>query len=247
MKKTLILLVLSIAIFTSVYAQGFNINTGIGYANRSFKIEESGEESSIGFNAFQAQIGIDYTFRNNMFLYGDFSMAFPSKIFAKNDGEKQTLSKKRISNFLIESMKSSTGYDFSIDKTLLLGYGFSVGCGYCLKPVQNLTIKLGGGFRYDAGLLKFKDITIRSASSQSMDEKLIISTIGLNFQFETDYLISDHVGIMLSLKPNIGFHTFMKAKVKGSSDALNMNATENRDYSKCSFTFNATAGMVFAF
>ncbi len=83
MKKFLLVLLLTLSM-TCLFAGEFNVSLGAGYGYKSMKAAEL-KEDGIDLGIFSqikgldAQVGVNYVFDNNLYVFGDFSMMFPKE------------------------------------------------------------------------------------------------------------------------------------------------------------------------
>ncbi len=131
MKKILLVLILSLTM-TCLFAGNFNATVSGGYGYKSFKMNKD-KDIFLQFNAFDAQVGLNYVFDNNVYAFGDFSMMFPDE--AKEGSTKD---------------KKSSDEDW-------YPLAFTVGAGYKFDINEDFQVLTGLGFRYDNFIYDAKD------------------------------------------------------------------------------------------
>lgn len=210
MKKVitiLMVLCVSVALFASV---GLTVKAGgtFGFTNMNTASKENDEQfdKSINLksNGFGFSSGVQFDLSDNLMVYADFTMLFPSDATLKEEnGTAEKISElvKDLEksyhgkgSYKINSMSISAGaaYKFNLGLPIRL----AVGAGVTVNSVHNYV-------KITEAAYPEEDCTVE------YNESFI--NIGLNALIDAKYMVTDNIGVGLTVMPQLYLYNISKA------------------------------------
>ena len=245
MKKVitiLMVLCVSVALFASVGLTvkaggtfGFtNMNTASnekdGHFDENFNIKSSG----FGFNS-----GVQFDLSDNLMIYADFTMLFPSDETLKaEDGAEKTISElvkeyeqsyyPGKGSYKINYMSISAGAAYKIN--LGLPIRLAVGAGVTLNRAHNY-IKIAEAPVPEDGTIEYN---------------ISFINIGLNALIDAKYMVTDNIGVGLTVMPQLNLYNISKYTMSVNGE-VQTPETEEANGFKIGFAVPVTVGVSYSF
>lgn len=233
MKKlftVLAVLLVATALFAGVtvkaggtYAFG-NFNSVTNEETTAYAKEMKMKAKGFGFGA-----GVQADIADNLAVYAEFSMAFPSDAeYKRGDSDWVKLSE----------WKKAEGDDASYKINFLSA---SVGVAYKLD-FNAVKLAVGGGVSFEYSVTKTK---FKPALNITWENKDTFATIGLNALVDAKYMFADNIGAGVTLNPQLGLYSIAK-HVQTSSDSDPVVTEEAKGF-KVGFAMPITVGVSYTF
>ena len=210
MKKVitiLMVLCVSVALFASV---GLTVKAGgtFGFTNMNTASKENDDQfdKSINFksNGFGFSSGVQFDLSDNLMVYADFTMLFPSDATLQEENGKPEKISEHVKDlemsfhgkgsYKINSMSISAGaaYKFNLGLPIRL----AVGAGVTVNSVHNYV-------KITEAAYPEEDCTVE------YNESFI--NIGLNALIDAKYMVTDNIGVGLTVMPQLSLYNISKA------------------------------------
>lgn len=246
MKKVitiLMVLCVSVALFASVGLTvkaggtfGFtSMNTAAskekgGHFDESFNVKSSG----FGFSS-----GVQFDLSDNLMIYADFTMLFPSDETLKaEDGTEKTLSElvKELEmayypgkgSYKINYMSISAGAAYKIN--LGLPIRLAVGAGVTLNRAHNY--------------IKIAEASVPEDST--IEYNISFINIGLNALIDAKYMVTDNIGVGLTVMPQLSLYNISKYTMSVNGE-VQTPETEEANGFKIGFAVPVAVGASYSF
>ena len=245
MKKVitiLMVLCVSVALFASV---GLTVKAGgtFGFTDMNTASKENEErfDKSINYksNGFGFSSGVQYDLSDNLMVYADFTMLFPSDATLKaEDGETKTLSElvkeyeqshyPGKGSYKINYMSISAGAAYKLD--LGLPIRLAVGAGVTVNRAHNY--------------VKITEVSFPEDGTIEYNESFI--NIGLNALIDAKYMVTDNIGVGLTVVPQLNLYNISKStgSVNGK---VRPEGTGEANGFKIGFAVPVTVGASYSF
>lgn len=210
MKKVitiLMVLCVSVALFASV---GLTVKAGgtFGFTDMNTASKENDdqfdESINVKSNGFGFSSGVQYDLSDNLMIYADFTMLFPSDATLKwENGTEKKLSEyvKELElsyypgkgSYKINYMSISAGAAYKFD--LGLPIRLAVGAGVTINRAHSY--------------IKITEVAFPEGATIEYNESLI--NIGLNALIDAKYMVTDNIGVGLTVTPQLNLYNISKA------------------------------------
>ena len=244
MKKVitiLMVLCVSVALFASV---GLTVKAGgtFGFTNMNTASKENEErfDKSINYksNGFGFSSGVQYDLSDNLMVYADFTMLFPSDATLKEENEKPEKISERVKDleksyhgkgsYKINSMSISAGAAYKFD--LGLPIRLAVGAGVTLNRAHNY--------------IKIAEVAFPEGGTIEYTESFI--NIGLNALIDAKYMVTDNIGVGLTVMPQLNLYNISKHTMSINGE-VQTPETEEANGFKIGFAVPVTVGVSYSF
>ncbi len=176
--------------------------------------EDFAESMNMKSNAFGFDVGAQYDIADNLAVYADFVMVFPTDATMKDGGEEKKLSvaiKELEDGFKTIDEDASVSYKLNF---------FSVSAGVAYKLDFNaVKLAVGGGLTLNRATMTVNGSAEALDEVYSLSVKQTFTNIGLNALVDAKYMFNDNIGVGVALNPQLGLYNITKASMK-MSEAL---------------------------
>ena len=245
MKKVitiLMVLCVSVALFASV---GLTVKAGgtFGFTNINTASKEKyghfDETFNVKSNGFGFSSGVQFDLSDNLMVYADFTMLFPSDATLKGeDGETKTLSElvkedEKIyigkGSYKINYMSISAGAAYKLD--LGLPIRLAVGAGVTVNRAHNY--------------IKIAEATWPEADGTD-EINISFINIGLNALIDAKYMVTDNIGVGLTVMPQLNLYNISKYTMSVNGEVQTPETEEVNGF-KIGFAVPVTVGVSYSF
>lgn len=245
MKKVitiLMVLCVSVALFASVGLTvkaggtfGFtNINTAskekYGYFDESFNVKSNG----FGFSS-----GVQFDFSDNLMVYADFTMLFPSDETLKaEDGTEKTLSE------LVKEYEQSW---YPGKGSYKINYmSISAGAAYKINLGLPIRLAVGAGVTINRAHNYIKITEVSFPEDGTIEYNTSFINIGLNALIDAKYMVTDNIGVGLTVMPQLNLYNISKYTMSVNGE-VQTPETEEANGFKIGFAVPVTVGVSYSF
>lgn len=245
MKKVitiLMVLCVSVALFASV---GLTVKAGgtFGFINMNTASKENDEQFdesiNVKSNGFGFSSGVQYDLSDNLMIYADFTMLFPSDATLKwENGTEKELSElvKDLEmsyypgkgSYKINYMSISAGAAYKFD--LGLPIRLAVGAGVTVNRTHNY--------------IKITEAAFPEGATIEYNESLI--NIGLNALIDAKYMVTDNIGVGLTVVPQLNLYNISKS-TRSVNGEVRPEGTGEANGFKIGFAVPVTVGASYSF
>ena len=246
MKKVitiLMVLCVSVALFASV---GLTVKAGgtFGFTNMNTASKENEErfDKSINYksNGFGFSSGVQYDLSDNLMVYADFTMLFPSDAtLKKENGPAEKLSElvkeyeqsyyPGKGSYKINYMSISAGAAYKLD--LGLPIRLAVGAGVTVNRAHNYIKITEAPFPEEDCTIEYNESFIN---------------IGLNALIDAKYMVTDNIGVGLTVMPQLNLYNISKYTMSVNGE-VQTPETEEANGFKIGFAVPVTVGVSYSF
>ena len=237
----LIVLCVSVALFASV---GLTVKAGgtFGFTNMNTASKENDDQfdKSINFksNGFGFSSGVQFDLSDNLMVYADFTMLFPSDATLKEENGKPEKISEHVKDlemsfhgkgsYKINSMSISAGaaykFDLGLPIRLAVGAGVTVNRAHIYVKVSEAAYPEGATIEYNESFIN----------------------IGLNALIDAKYMVTDNIGVGLTVVPQLNLYNISKStgSVNGK---VRPEGTGEANGFKIGFAVPVTVGASYSF
>jgi opacity protein-like surface antigen len=245
MKKVitiLMVLCVSVALFASV---GLTVKAGgtYGFTDMNTASKENDEQFdksiNVKSNGFGFSSGVQYDLSDNLMVYADFTMLFPSDATLK----KENGTEKKLSELVKEFEMSYVGKG-----SYKINY-MSISAGAAYKFDLGLPIRLAVGAgvtvnRAHSYIKITEPAYLEEGSIIEYNESLI--NIGLNALIDAKYMVTDNIGVGLTVMPQLNLYNISKYTMSINGE-VQTPETEEANGFKIGFAVPVTVGVSYSF
>ena len=246
MKKAitiLMVLCVSVALFASVGLTvkaggtfGFtSMNTAAskekeGHFDESFNVKSSG----FGFSS-----GVQFDLSDNLMIYADFTMLFPSDEKLKaEDGTEKTLS---------ELVKEYEQSHYPGKGSYKINYmSISAGAAYKLDLGLPIRLAVGAGVTVNRAHNYIKIAEAPVPEDGTIEYNISFINIGLNALIDAKYMVTDNIGVGLTVMPQLNLYNISKYTMSVNGEVQTPETEEVNGF-KIGFAVPVTVGVSYSF
>lgn len=245
MKKVitiLMVLCVSVALFASV---GITVKAGgtFGFANMNTASKENhghfDKSINVKSNGFGFSSGVQFDLSDNLMVYADFTMLFPSDAtLKKENGKPKTLSE------LVKEYEQSYYPGKGSYKTNYMS--ISAGAAYKLDLGLPIRLAVGAGITVNRAhnYIKITEAPIPEEGTIEYNESFI--NIGLNALIDAKYMVTDNIGVGLTVMPQLNLYNISKYTMSINGE-VQTPETEEANGFKIGFAVPVTVGASYSF
>ena len=246
MKKVitiLMVLCVSVALFASV---GLTVKAGgtFGFTDMNTASKENDEQFdesiNVKSNGFGFSSGVQYDLSDNLMVYADFTMLFPSDAtLKKENGKAEKLSELvkalEISNYpgkgsyKINYMSISAGAAYKFD--LGLPIRLAVGAGVTVNRAHSYIKISEPAYLEEGSIIEYNESFIN---------------IGLNALIDAKYMVTDNIGVGLTVVPQLNLYNISKSTGSVNGEVRPEGTGEANGF-KIGFAVPVTVGASYSF
>ena len=245
MKKA-IALILVICVSVSLFASvGITVRAGgtFGFTNMNTASKEKyghfDESFNVKSNGFGFSSGVQFDLSDNLMVYADFTMLFPSDATLK----KENGTEKKLSKLVKEFEMSYVGKG-----SYKINYmSISAGAAYKFNLGLPIRLAVGAGVTVNRAHSYIK-ITepayLEEGSIIEYNESLI--NIGLNALIDAKYMVTDNIGVGLTVVPQLNLYNISKS-TRSVNGEVRPEGTGEANGFKIGFAVPVTVGASYSF
>lgn len=245
MKKVitiLMVLCVSVALFASV---GLTVKAGgtFGFTDMNTASKENVEQFdkiiNVKSNGFGFSSGVQYDLSDNLMIYADFTMLFPSDATLK----KENGTEKKLSE-LVKDLEMSY---YPGKGSYKINY-MSISAGAAYKFDLGLPIRLavGAGVTVNRAhsYIKITEAAFPEGATIEYNESFI--NIGLNALIDAKYMVTDNIGVGLTVVPQLNLYNISKS-TRSVNGEVRPEGTGEANGFKIGFAVPVTVGASYSF
>ena len=235
MKKlftVLAVLLVATALFAGTTVKAGGTFTFANLKNATNDEDSLGEGMTMKAHGFGFDAGVQYDVADNLAVYGEFNMVFPS------DAEFSYDDNPAVSEKFSKLVKSTLGDD----ATYKINF-FSISAGVAYKLDFNaVKLAVGGGLTLNRAAAKGH----AEFGLVKHDIKESFTNIGLNALVDAKYMFTENIGAGVTLNPQLGLYNIAKSSYVVSGEE-NPIIDEKANGFKVSFAMPITVGVSYTF
>ena len=245
MKKVitiLMVLCVSVALFASV---GLTVKAGgsFGFTNMNTASKENDdqfdESINVTSNGFGFSSGVQFDLSDNLMIYADFTMLFPSDATLKEENGKP----KKLSELVKELEMSYVGKG-----SYKINYmSISAGAAYKFNLGLPIRLAVGAGVTVNRthSYVKITDAAWPEEDSTIEYNESFIN-IGLNALIDAKYMVTDNIGVGLTVMPQLNLYNISKSTGSVNGKVRTEGTGEANGF-KIGFAVPVTVGASYSF
>ena len=245
MKKVitfLMVLCVSVALFASV---GLTVKAGgtFGFTNMNTASKENDdqfdESINVISNGFGFSSGVQFDLSDNLMIYADFTMLFPSDATLKEENR----TAKKLSELVKELEMSYVGKG-----SYKINYmSISAGAAYKFNLGLPIRLAVGAGVTVNRthNYVKITDAAWPEEDSTIEYNESFIN-IGLNALIDAKYMVTDNIGVGLTVMPQLNLYNISKSTGSVNGKVRTEGTGEANGF-KIGFAVPVTVGASYSF
>ena len=246
MKKVitiLMVLCVSVALFASV---GLTVKAGgtFGFTNMNTASKEKyghfDENINVKSNGFGFSSGVQFDLSDNLMVYADFTMLFPSDATLKWEGGMTKTLSELVKEYEKEVYIGKGSYKINY-------MSISAGAAYKLDLGLPIRLAVGAGVTVNRAHSYIKIAEATWPEADGTDEiNISFINIGLNALIDAKYMVTDNIGVGLTVMPQLNLYNISKYTMSVNGE-VKTQETEEANGFKIGFAVPVTVGVSYSF
>ena len=244
MKKVitiLMVLCVSVALFASV---GLTVKAGgtFGFTNMNTASKENDDQFDESINVissgFGFSSGVQFDLSDNLMIYADFAMLFPSDATLKEENG----TAKKLSELVKELEMSYVGKgSYKINyMSISAGAAYKFNLGLPIRLAVGAGVTLNRAHNY----IKIAEVAFPEGATIEYNESFI--NIGLNALIDAKYMVTDNIGVGLTVMPQLNLYNISKSTGSVNGKVRTEGTGEANGF-KIGFAVPVTVGASYSF